>query len=365
MEQRIVGIICNVFAFLLFEYYMEYANDKYQFSIRYGIYGIYVVQFLLCYFFVMENYLISPLFFGILLLRRYSGDVPLCLAFLLSEAVQIWIFSGFASEVLLYNLFVGGALCLMPVTSSGEGKRSLLWHGFSLLYSMLVVVVCDFGFWGATTFSRLLTVVLVYFVSLLLSLVGNFLLEQGLNFFFEKIIWRYVKEDTPLMKRWREQEPNSYAQSQQISALAQAVAGQLRADIMVAAVAGRYYNVGILNGKADYENCCQIRREYHLPKYLEGIWKDQYFKQRIPATKESAVVAFCAMAVAMLEYARRTGKTGMGIPEMVAKLMQNQFKKGKWNRCGFTVEELLVLEQGVAQWLWEQSETRKEQNLDG
>lgn len=344
MIQVMAGLLCNVFAFLLFEYYMEYANDTCRFHNRYIIYGIYVVQFLLCYFFVWDNYLISVLFFGILLIRQYSKELGISMLFAVSLSVQMWIFSGFSAEVLLYNLFVGGGICLMPGLNQSI-KRQLLWHGANVIYLFFIVGICDVLFRGGMTFVRLGVAAGVYVISCVVAYLMGQLLANAIGRIRKQMIFRYVEQDSPLLCLWREQSFKTDKMAVQVSRLAGLAAREVAANDMVATIAGRYYNVGILKGRADYGNCVEIRREYHLPKYLDEIWREQYMQDCIFTTKESAIVALAGMLVTMLAYAEKKQKNTYSIPEIVTKVIHNQYQKGKWNRCGFSVEELLRLEQ--------------------
>ena len=339
-NQLIPVVVGMVLDFFILESCLEYQEKKIEPFIKYSVYGIYLIQFCIAFFKPEGSYVLSGIFFGVLLVGFLVPENSVCIAYAVSISIQFWLICGLHTRELLYNLFVGLGICVL-VLSIGKGwKDALSIHLANMIHSMIVVLVCDLLFTNQVVIKNLFFVGGWYVISAILAWMAQLLLLYFWKRLRQADMQKYLDENFPLICRIREQDVLAVKQQELAVKLCSQAAEQIQADTLVAALGGRYYNLGMIT-EDGLLGALQLCEEYSLPKLVKKMLKEYYLKQGNATTKESAIVLLAGTTIATLTQALKKGQVNISMKRLLSAVFLHQLEQGCLQDRGLSLEEFL------------------------
>lgn len=184
-------------------------------------------------------------------------------------------------------------------------------------------------------------------MGVLISLVIFVILRNIYMIFEEKLVLKkHLQEisasDYVLLEEMKKNSISLYNHSIEVAELSGRAAIAIGASEDLAFAGGLYHDVGKMAGTNYVHEGIKIANRYKLPTEVKNIIIEHNVKNRLPKSKEAAIVMLADTAVSAIEYLRTNNKS---IDEV--KVFENSFitrlKNGALNDSGLTVEEFLTV----------------------
>lgn len=167
---------------------------------------------------------------------------------------------------------------------------------------------------------------------------------------YEKII----DEDYPFVVDIRRYSRAEYVRAVKAATLARKCAAEIEANELAAAAAGFYYRLGILEGEPFIENGVRLAEEGCFPAAVISILSEYGGEEKMPSTKESAIVHMVDACMKKIEFLRAQELSTSWNQEMIIYQTLNELSAtGIYDESGLSmnqflkVRELLVREEIV------------------
>lgn len=112
---------------------------------------------------------------------------------------------------------------------------------------------------------------------------------------------RIISEEYPLVKDIKNYSRAEYVHALKVAMIAGKCAAEIGANEMEATAAGFYYRLGILEGEPFVENGVRLAQENCFPDAVVQILSEYNGEQRLPSSKESAIVHMVDACVKRME----------------------------------------------------------------
>ena len=224
-------------------------------------------------------------------------------------------------------------------------KKNRLWCGIILLsVSMSVPALFYYlehgkaGMWLLVWNAEfgILTVILY-------GMLANRLYDRtdyGMQYAYEAI----VKENYPLVSAIRSYSRDEYVHALRVSSVAGRCAKEIHADPFVSAAAGFYYRLGILEGEPVIENAVRLAEESCFPEAVIKILSEYNGEERLPSSKESAIVHMVDICVKKIETLNSQKMTSSFSQEMVIYQTLNEASAtGIYDESGVSMNQFLKI----------------------
>lgn len=351
IQQFAAVLICTVLSFLFMEYYLEYIYSNHTLSTRGAFYFLYCVLLAVGIIQCFMPYPVTTLFLGVFVIYGLYEDVRLSFIFAISMSLIFWIFSGWRTEVLLYNIFVGAGICLLQNQKTKDIKGSILFHFSNILHITVVALCCELIVWERIHPKHIVLTFAVYFLSYFLSYCLLFIFQSLLGKINKRQYGKYLSPDFYILKEFREEYPKAYEESVLIRELAFHAAKELQCNDCFAALGGQYYNIGLLLGTEMLDNSMKLREKHHLPSILDRFFEELYGKDRIPTTKESAIILLAGLTISTISAVSEKGRKITSMDKFIEIIINNQLHKGHLNQSGLGAGDLCLMEHSFVQTL--------------
>ena len=165
---------------------------------------------------------------------------------------------------------------------------------------------------------------------------------------------RIIDEDYPFVVDIKHYSMAEYVRAVKAATVARKCAGEIGANELAAAAAGFYYRLGILEGEPFVENGVRLAEEGCFPAAVISILSEYGGEEKLPSTKESAIVHMVDACIRKIESFRTQEEVSSWNPEMVIYQTLNELSTtGIYDESGLSmnqflkVRELLVHEESM------------------
>lgn len=153
------------------------------------------------------------------------------------------------------------------------------------------------------------------------------------------------KTNYPLLKQLKDTKPKIYQHSKQVAVLAEGAAEQIGIDKQLVYIGGLYHEIGKLYSKDYITEGISIGKQYGFPKELIKLIMEHNVKNKIPTTKEAAVLMLADSVVFLLDHMEKNRvQENKSIKDMIEKVFRIRFEKGELDQSGLTIRDFKVLE---------------------
>lgn len=310
-------------------------------------------------------------------LNPYIGIALHFFVFLLS-----CIFRGFGLEFFSMYFIFGACLCLLA-----PFLRQISTMGYVIVIGLVgngIVVIFEKDFSVEKLISleclyQEVSIFLVILLSVWISWVyqgfflnGNFrFVKTGVKSFFFNKDWeedmlvrieeleqpsnkkiegrssleKLGKSNYPLLKQLKDTKPKIYQHSKQVAVLAEGAAEQIGIDKQLVYIGGLYHEIGKLYSRDYISEGISIGKQYGFPKELIKLIMEHNVKNKIPTTKEAAVLMLADSVVFLLDHIEKNSmQENKSIKDMIEKIFCIRFEKGELDQSGLTIRDFKVLE---------------------
>lgn len=269
------------------------SNDYGRISMCYGA----VCLFMICFSFLPEFTVpaaVFALFFGLIANMSLSVFFTMFLCTLLCITADRTIYELAAYFLLTYAGLQAGRTM--------HEKKYRIW-GLVILFSVSLCIPALFCYLAYSAFPQKL---LIWNAGLgaLSVLACRFAADR----LYDKIdheehdaYERIISEEYPLVKDIKNYSRAEYVHALKVAMIAGKCAAEIGANEMEATAAGFYYRLGILEGEPFVENGVRLAQENCFPDAVVQILSEYNGEQRLPSSKESAIVHMVDACVKRME----------------------------------------------------------------
>lgn len=161
-----------------------------------------------------------------------------------------------------------------------------------------------------------------------------------------------VREDYPLVRDIKKYSMAEYVHAIKVATVAGKCAAEIGADELLATAAGFYYRLGILEGEPFIANGVRLACENCFPEALVQILSEYNGEERLPSSKESAIVHMVDACIKRMELLSAGNLSSSWNQDMVIYQTLNELSaSGIYDASGVSmnqflkVRELLVREE--------------------
>ena len=161
-----------------------------------------------------------------------------------------------------------------------------------------------------------------------------------------------IQEDYPLVKDIKNYSKAEYVHAIKVATISGKCAAEIGANEIIAAAAGFYYRLGVLEGEPFVKNAVRLAQENCFPSTLIEILSEYNGEWRLPSSKESAIVHMVDTCVKRIEMLSSQNLSSSWNQDMVIYQTLNEVSAtGIYDESGVSmnqflkVRELLVREE--------------------
>jgi len=144
--------------------------------------------------------------------------------------------------------------------------------------------------------------------------------------------------DYVLIDEMKKNSSALYNHSMEVAKLSALAAKNIGVNENVAFAGGLYHDIGKLAGNNYVHEGVRIANKYKIPKQVKNIIIEHNLKNRLPKTKESAIVMLADTGVSAVEYLRSNNKAA-DEPVVFENSMMTRLKNGALNDSNLTINE--------------------------
>ena len=178
--------------------------------------------------------------------------------------------------------------------------------------------------------------VLISLVVFTIVRVAYFLYES--KYFARRKLFEISSGDYSLIKGMKNNSVSLYNHSIEVAELSAMAAKAINADEDIAFAGGLYHDIGKMAGTNYVHEGIKIAGRYKLPSEIKNIIIEHNVKNRLPKSKEAAIVMLADTAVSAVEYLRSNKKNVDEVTVFENSLM-TRLKNGALNDSKMTIAE--------------------------
>lgn len=157
--------------------------------------------------------------------------------------------------------------------------------------------------------------------------------------FIKKKLQEISSEEYVLVMEMKKNSSVLYNHSVEIAELAEKAAKAISVDADIAFAGGLYHDVGKLAGNNYIHEGVKIANKYKMPIAIKNIIIEHNVKNRLPRTKEAAIVMLADTAVSAVEYLRNNNKKNVDETVVFENALMTRLKNGTLNNSGLSISE--------------------------
>lgn len=148
----------------------------------------------------------------------------------------------------------------------------------------------------------------------------------------------------PLLKQLKDTKPKVYQHCKQVAVLAEGAAEQIGIDKQLVYIGGLYHEIGKLHSKDYIKEGILIGKQYGFPRELIKLIMEHNVKNKIPTTKEAAVLMLADSVIFLLDHIEQYSlQENKSVKDMIEKVFRIRFEKGELDQSGLTIRDFKVL----------------------
>lgn len=151
-----------------------------------------------------------------------------------------------------------------------------------------------------------------------------------------------IRKDYPLVKDIKNYSSAEYVHAMKVSMLSLRCASEIGANEMLAAAGGFYYRLGVIEGEPYIENGIQLAEERCFPSDVIRILSEYNGEQRLPSSRESAIVHMADACLKKLEMLHSQNLSTSWNRDMVIYQTLNELSAtGIYDESGLSMNQFL------------------------
>ncbi len=194
---------------------------------------------------------------------------------------------------------------------------------------------CEPGFKFQASTGVLISLIIFAIIRVIYMLIES-------SFVLNKKLQEISAGDYILVEEMKKNSVSLYNHSIEVAELSGRAAIAIGVNEELAFAGGLYHDIGKMAGTNYVHEGIKIANRYKLPNQVKNIIIEHNVKNRLPKSKEAAIVMLADTAVSAIEYLRTNKKA---VDEV--KVFENSFitrlKNGALNDSGMTVEEFITV----------------------
>ncbi len=153
-----------------------------------------------------------------------------------------------------------------------------------------------------------------------------------------------VREDYPLVTLIKSYSKAEYVHAIKVATIAKKCAAEIGCNEMAATAAGFYYRLGILEGEPVIENGMRLAAENCFPPMLIQILSEYNGEERLPSSKESAIVHMVDACVKRIEFLNSQNLSSSWNQDMIIYQTLNELSAtGIYDESGVSMNQFLKI----------------------
>lgn len=157
-------------------------------------------------------------------------------------------------------------------------------------------------------------------------------------------IEKLLREDYPLVMDIKNYSKAEYVHAMKVATIARKCAAEIGAVELLAAAAGFYYRLGILEGEPVIENGIRLAEENCFPEAIIKILSEYNGEQNLPSSKESAIVHMVDACVKKMELLSSQNLSSSWNQDMVIYQTLNEASAtGIYDESGLSMNQFLKI----------------------
>ncbi len=177
------------------------------------------------------------------------------------------------------------------------------------------------------------------------------------NFVLKRKLKEIISSDYVLVKEMKKNSLILYNHSIEIAELSEKAAVRIKANADIAFAGGLYHDVGKLASSNYIHEGIKIANKYKMPFQVKQIIMEHNVKNRLPKSKEAAIVMLADTAVSAVEYLRSNNKKSVDEVAVFENAMMTRMKNGALNESTLTIDEFIKIKEVFIQ--YKELETNK------
>lgn len=155
---------------------------------------------------------------------------------------------------------------------------------------------------------------------------------------------KIVAEDYPMVNEIKNYSRAEYVHAMKVSTIAGKCAAEIGANELVAAAAGFYYRIGILEGEPFVENGIRLAEEKCFPEPIIRILSEYNGELQLPSSRESAIVHMADACLKKVEMLSGHNLSTSWNQDMVIYQTLNELSaSGIYDESGLSMNQFLKL----------------------
>lgn len=294
-NERFTVVVISSMSFLILLLGLSIKLKKIQ-----HIFIIYHVSVVLTVILMLVSYEYRPIMAIFMLITLFAGlDTGIISVVSISVAVS-FLFSA-EQEYLYGTIIIGAVSCLVAYFVKDKIKFIIsiivfLFVTFFIngIFQYYNTEIFDYEFALLSLSSSIISIIVLFNVYLLIK---------------PKSVEPYIKEDAETIKSIREKSLTLFYHSTEVAELSLAGAKAIKCDERLTFGGGLLHDLGKVEGNSDYiKSGLKLANYYGIPKEIKAIMVEHNAKNRIPCSKESAIVMLADTVISSIEYLKASNK---------------------------------------------------------
>ncbi|MCR5271681.1 MAG: hypothetical protein K6E13_01660 [Lachnospiraceae bacterium] len=266
---------------------------------------------------------------------------------------------GLVGSIDMNTAMIGGILILCGNAINKAGRNNPAASFYVLLFSSFIC-----GFMGRVVTVGLPSwqyVIIILAVAIAQSLISIYLLlnqkvltkdkirevkEESHEVIMDETVdyGSYIDDKFSLVKDIKHFSQAEYNHARNLSRISASLIEKIGGDVDLTRMAGFYYRLGILQGEPVIENSIKLAYDYCFPQKVINILEEHDGTNRIPQSKESAVIHMTDMCLKKAELLRAKKLSSNWNQDMVIYQTLNELSAtGIYDESGISMNQFLMI----------------------
>ena len=299
------------------------------------IFIIYHVSVILTVLLMLVSYEYRPIMAIFMLITLFAG-LDTGIISVVSISVAVSFLFGAEQEYLYGTIIIGTISCLVAYFVKDKMKFiiSIIIFLFSTFFINGIFQylnnadVFDYKFALLSLSSAIISIIILFNVYLLIK---------------PKSVEPYIKEDSETIKSIREKSLTLFYHSTEVAELSSAGAKAIKCNERLTFGGGLLHDLGKVEGNSDYiKSGLKLANYYGIPKEIKAIMVEHNAKNRIPGSKESAIVMLADTVISSIEYLKASNKE-VSEKKIIENVFNARLNSNTLDNSGLSLKEYMMI----------------------